>query len=417
MQRYIRLLRENADFSNLWLAQVISLLGDWFSFVALSALVSRYSDRPGLAVSGLLLARFLPPLLVSPIAGVLVDRFNRKYLLMFSDLMRAALVAGMLLVTDREHLNLIYVLTVFQFILSAIFEPGRAAILPSLVSGDALLTANTLSNITWSVMLAIGAIIGGATAALLGTQAALVIDAASFGVSAFFISQIKTPQSPQARKHEGKSAGGFLDGLRYVMANPGVAAVLFIKLGLSIGSVDALMVSYATNLFVMGENGTGSLGILYSAFGIGAVIGPLVLNRYNDGQVRRMRRLVIISFAWVTVGWLLFGLAPTLLVAAAAVIVRAMGGSATWTYSSTIIQLSTENRYLGRVFSFDWMGYYLAVTISTLLTGYLIDHVGKGDVRPIAVGTGIVSIIPFVLWTGVVYWLDRRSRVSVVAAD
>lgn len=423
MSGYLRLLRQNPDFSRLWSAQVISLLGDWFNTVALSALVSQYTNGSGLAISGLLIARFLPPMFVSPFAGVLIDRFNRKHILIFSDASRAVIVLLLLFASGPEHLWLIYIVTVFQFAMSAVFEPGRSAIMPSLVKPEDLLHANTLGNVTWSAMLAIGAIAGGVVAVIFGTKIALVIDSISFAVSALLISQIKTHQGAAiSEKPAGETAtaisrGGFRDGLRYVRQNPPVAAVLFIKLGLSIGSVDSVMIAYATSLFVMGENGTGSLGILYSAFGIGAIIGPFILNHFNNGTVFTMRRLMIVSFAWVTVGWLLLGLAPSLVVASLALMVRAAGGSATWTYSSTIIQASVPNSYLGRVFSLDWAIFYLAITISTLVTGILIDTLGSENAPQITLWTGLLSIIPLVSWAAAVSWLEKAKPVAVPSGD
>src|SRR5512144_2655259 len=99
MSGYIRLLRNNPDYARLWIAQAVSLLGDWFSTIALSTLVVSYAgeQNAGLAVSGLLLARFLPPLLVGPYAGVLVDRLNRKWLMIFSDVLRTIIVLMFLL--------------------------------------------------------------------------------------------------------------------------------------------------------------------------------------------------------------------------------------------------------------------------------------------------------------------------------
>lgn len=421
MSGYLRVLRQNPDFSRLWLAQVISLLGDWFNTVALSALVSQYTNGSGLAISGLLIARFLPPMFVSPFAGVLIDRFNRKHILILSDALRAVIVLLLLFASGPEHLWLIYVVTVFQFALSAVFEPGRSAILPSLVKPEDLLRANTLGNVTWSAMLAIGAIAGGVVAVLFGTMTALIIDAISFAISAFLISQIKTRQDrlveQSAPGEISVSRGGFREGLRYVRRNPPIAAVLFIKIGLSMGSVDSLMIAYATSLFIVGANGTGSLGILYSAFGIGAIIGPIILNRFNNGTTMTMRRLMIVSFTWVTVGWLLFGLAPSLFIAALALMVRAAGGSATWTYSSTIIQISVPDSYLGRVFSLDWAAFYLAITISTLVTGILIDTLGSDNIRAITIWTGLLSLLPLVLWAATVAWLEKNKIVPIPVGD
>lgn len=185
MRAYAALLRSNPNFTRLWLAQVVSLAGDWFNTIALSALVVAYSPQnSGWAVSLLLLARTFPALIVSPFAGVLVDRFNRKTLLVWTNMLRAAVVLGFLLCTQGpEWLWLIYVLSVIQFALSAIFEPSQQAILPSLVSETELIPANTLNTITWSVMLAFGAALGGVVAALVGVGAALAIDALSFLVA------------------------------------------------------------------------------------------------------------------------------------------------------------------------------------------------------------------------------------------
>jgi MFS family permease len=416
MLSYFKLLRENTDFAKLWIAQVISLFGDWFNFIALTALVSRYTEHSGLAISALLLARFLPPLLAGPIAGVVVDRFDRKRLLIWSDILRACIGISLLLATtSRDYLWLIYVATIAQFVLSAVFEPGRSALIPHLVDKENLLRANTLGNVTWSVMLAAGAALGGVVASLWGPGVALIIDAGSFGLSAWFLARIrKSGAITETQSDHSKRQASFRDGLHYVRQNPGIAAALFVKFGLSIGSVDALMVAYATTLFVIGENGTASLGILYAAFGVGAVVGPVIFNRFSDGSIMTMRRLVILSFLCVTLGWFLFGTASSLLWAALALIVRASGGSVTWTYSSTILQMSAQDEYMGRVFSLDWMGFYSAITISTLTIGFLIDGLGNKSAPAIAVGIAALSLIPVMVWGWAVFWLEKRSPVKQI---
>ena len=158
---YFRLLQRNPGYARLWAAQAVSLVGDWFNTIVLASLVAKYSESSGLAISLLLLARFLPPLLVSPIAGVLLDRFDRRKMLIVSDIARIFIVLGFLLVQSAEQLWLVYALTVAQFCFSSVFEPGRSALLPSLVQRDDLVEANILGSVTWSVMLAIGGILGG----------------------------------------------------------------------------------------------------------------------------------------------------------------------------------------------------------------------------------------------------------------
>ncbi|MCZ7542117.1 MAG: MFS transporter [Anaerolineae bacterium] len=308
MAGYVQMLRSNPGFARLWLAQVVSLMGDWFNLIVLSALVAEYSGGSGPAVSLLVVARVLPPFFISPVAGVLADRFDRRRLLIFSDLARAGVVLAYLLATGPEALWLIYALTVLQFSLSAIFWPAQSALIPSLVPHSDLVRANTLGSITWSMMLAVGAVLGGLVASLVGPVAALITDSATFVVSALFIGAIRAPHyvaetapdaaTPPAAPAVAPSDRGLREGLRYALAHPTTAATLLVKAGLGIVGADTLIVIYGTDVFRLGKDGTGSIGILYATYGVGAVLGPLLFNRVNDGSVRVMRRLIAGGSWW-----------------------------------------------------------------------------------------------------------------------
>jgi hypothetical protein len=150
---------------------------------------------------------------------------------------------------------------------------------------------------------------------------------------------------------------------------------------------------------------------------LGAVLGPTLLNRYNTGQVRSMQWLLTISFVLVTIGWVLIGLSGNLFFLFAAMTIRAMGGSAAWTFSSTIIQLSTADRYLGRMFSIDWLLYYLATTVSTIVTGYVLDTVGNNRVADITLVTGFISLIPLTAWFLVTRWMSQQKGTITPQTD
>lgn len=415
MNAYWRLLRNNPDFTRLWLAQVVSLLGDWFNTIVLAVLVERYSGGSGLAVSLFLLARFIPPMLVGPWAGVLVDRLDRKRLLILSDVLRALVVLLLLLADRPQLLWLVYVLTALQFTLSAVFEPGRNAILPSLLPREGLVLANTLGSVTWSAMLAAGAIAGGIVAAQLGTQAALVIDSLTFLVSALLIMSIRTDtragisREQSAAGEETARKRGLREGLRYLRRSPATLAVLLVKSGISLGSIDAIMIVYASQLFSMGEDSSTPLSIMYAAFGTGAIAGPLLLNRFNDGRVEVMRRLIRYGFLFMSLGWLLLSGAGTLPLVALALTLRAMGTSVCWTYSSVIIQKSVPDDFLGRMFSLDMASFQFVGAFSILLTGLLIDSFGVAQVRQVVLLMTTISVVPLVLWQLVVPRLEALA--------
>src|SRR5262245_45009211 len=114
---YVTLVRENSNFRYIWIGQIISLLGDWFNLIASASLIATLSQS-GTAIAGLFVLRMLAPFLVSPLAGVVADRYNRKYILIASDLCRAAIVFCFLFIRDAEQIWLLYVLTGLQLALS-----------------------------------------------------------------------------------------------------------------------------------------------------------------------------------------------------------------------------------------------------------------------------------------------------------
>ena len=426
--RYIKLIRSNREFAKLWLAQLVSLLGDWFNTIVISALIVVYTEGSGyqgIAVSGFLIARLLPPLLMRPVAGVLADRFDRKRLLIISDLLRALAVLGLLWTTQGpEYLPLVYVFTVIQFMISSIFEPARNAIMPSLLYRHELVIGNTLSSVTWSAMLAVGAICGGIVAELFGTRTALFVDALTFLLSAAIVMRVTVPAIPRSdigqriRQKSSSAERTFADGIRHLRANPGTAAALFVKAAQSLTNADALLIIYGTQVFVLGDQGITSMAILWAAFGSGAIIGPLITNRFSDDSVRVLRRLISIGFALIALGWLLWGLAPTLELLALAVVVRSMGGSINWTYSSVIIQQIVPDDYLGRMFSLDFAGFELVQTAGIIVIGLLIDAVGGSGLSLIVFASAAVALLPLLGWVWIVNRLEaQEKRASNIAHE
>lgn len=408
MQPYIKLIRENRDYTKLWLAGGVSQMGDWFNVIVLLALVSDYSNGSGLAVSLFLLARIIPPLLVTPYAGVLADRLNRKTILIVTDILRAIIVLLFLFTTGAETLWLIYVLTVAQFALSAVFEPAKSAILPNIVGRDDIITANTIGSITWSAMLAMGALTGGIVAGALGVTVALVIDSLTYLLSAVLTSRIQSYEQTTVIKtatEQTHEPNQILEGLRYAKANPQVAITLLVKAGGSLGSTETIMTLFATQIFVtMNSGGEASLGLLYGATGIGAVIGPLLLNRFHDGTLRRMQHAILWGFALIVIGWVILSQATMLWIVALGLGFRAMGGSANWTYSSAILQQTAADDYLGRMFSLETLMIQIVAVISTIGTGALIDMLGVEQIYMVTLIIAGLNLIPLAGW----WWLTHH---------
>jgi MFS family permease len=416
---YWGVLRRNPNYARLWLADAISLIGDWFSLIALAVLVARYSQGSGLAVSGLLLAQLLPAVVVGPFVGILVDRWDRKRIMIASDLLRVAITLGFLLIRGPGDLWLVYLLTVAQFTVSSIFEPARSAIMPRVVRPDDLVTANVLSSVTWSAMLALGGLLGGVVAAFLGVTAALLLNSLSFVISAVLLAGMRSSDGGSFRPEHTTShaeTGGLREGLRYLRQRPSTAALLMLKAGSAVGSIETLRVLYATTVFSGNDQGAWSLGMLSAAAGVGAVLGPLLLQPFNDGTVGRMRWLCAIALATCSVGILSLASATGLWWAALVFVGRAMGGSAVWTYSAVMIQQLTDDHVRGRVFALDYAANQFVAVCATLLLGWLLNQSNEATLRAVTFQVGIATLIPLVLWVLAVLAIERRERLVAAQA-
>ncbi len=304
LKEYGLLLRGNADYRYLWLAAVISNLGDWFNLLAAAAFISRL-DGTGKAFSFLLLARFLPLFVFTPISGVLADRFDRRYLMIVADVMRAVTVTGFLLVRTEQHIWLFYVLTIIQFALSALFTPARTAVLSNVVAPKDLVAANGLDGLTWSTMLFVGALLGGVAAAALGTSAAFLLDALTFLLSAWFVGRISQGGGRQLREVGNRQQKvRFVDGMRYLWSVPFILLIALVKAGGSLvwGAINVLEIPLAEQVFPLGEDGTLTLAIIYAFAGLGTGFGPLLVRRWLGDAHRRVLWGISLGFVLMVVG-------------------------------------------------------------------------------------------------------------------
>lgn len=416
MNEYLDLLRRNPNFRNLWLGSVISQFGDWFNVIAAAELITHLTNS-GVALSYLFLARFLPLFVFSPFAGILADRLNRKHIMIFSDVLRGVTVLGFLFINDAGDIWVFYLLTILQFSLSALFTPARGAVLANVVRPSELVAANALDSLTWSTMLAIGALTGGIVAAFFGADAAFIADSFSFFLSAMFIARIVLPAvlavplvtgngGPDSKRRFRKRLA-FLDGFSYLLNERFILGIALAKAGGSLvwGAINVLEITYANDLFPLQnaarfgieDPGTATLGLIYVASGIGTGLGPLVVRHFLGDSPRRLMMGVGLGFATMTIGitWLsTVGRLPTLLMAT---MIRTLGTGTLWVFTAALLQTIVPDRYRGRVFSFEFAMLTLTQSISVLVGGYLLDTAGMPMQNVMAV-VATASAIITLLW-------------------
>lgn len=410
---YVDLLRRNRDFRQLWLGQVVSQMGDWFDTIALYTIVLNLTGS-GRAVGLVLVARFLPSVVVGPASGVIADRFSRRSIMIMSDVVRAVVVLGFLLVRRADQLWLVYVLTVIQLVFSTFFEPARTAAIPSIVAPRDLVAANTISSATWSTMLTLGAAIGGLITGWVGTDAAFILDSLTYLLSAALIMTVRLPKrAPQEKKRLTlMSALGLtqtIEGMSYVKKRPRVFALLMVKPAWGLGGgILALLAVFGEKIFPVGRSTATGIGVLYAARGIGTAIGPFAARRFGGETRTRMQTAIGISFIIGGIFYVAFGSAKNFIFAIVVLAIAHTGGSILWVFSTVLLQQSVEDNFRGRVFAAELALLTLTMAASNYVTGEMLDRYHLSP-RAVTIGIGVFFLLPGLAWFFTMRWWNIKE--------
>ena len=404
------LLTGNTNYRRIWLGEVASWFGDWFNAIALYTLVRELTGSP-LALGLVFLTKMVPFAIASPLAGLLVDRFNRRRLMIAADLLRALVVLGFLLVHEASDLYLIYALTGVQVMLTAVFIPARSASIPNVTTAGELLTANALSAATWSTLLAVGAALGGVATEWFGVRVVFVLDSLSYLVSAAFLWRTSIPQQtdPGASVGSVKTAlGGIAKGWRYLWQHREVGRMALAKSTWSLGG-GALVYMLA----LLGEDlmpGSPALGIglLYGLRGLGTGIGPIAVRSWLPDEKRwpLMMGVGIVISGLCYVG---VSVVPWLLGIGLLVVLAHAPSGANWVASTVLLQKRTVDSFRGRVFSAEWLAVTLADSFSILTASLLLES-GSVSLSTGVLVFAVVQILCGTLWIVLVVPAERRAE-------
>jgi len=405
---YLRLVRCNRNFRQLWLAQIVSEIGDWFYTLSIYTLLLQLTGHAS-SVALALVLQVLPQTFVGPTAGVVNDRLRRKHVMIAADLVRVIVVLAMLLVRSRSMVWLVYPLLLAETGMAAFFEPARSSVIPNIAAKGEVLIANTLSSATWSVNLLIGASVGGVVAAFFGRDAVFALNALSFLMSAILIGGMHfvEPHAESAAPLRPRDLFDFspvLEGIRYVRSHRTLLPAVFAKAGeLMIGPSWVIFTVMGAHEFAVHwhnvDAARGSMlgmSILLGGRGIGALVGPLIAARWAARSDRRLQLGIFFGYLTIALGYGILGSSRTVWMASACAMLAHAGGSTVWVFSTTLLQLHTDDRFRGRVFSADLALSMLTIAAGAYLCGRLLD-VGV-SARMVATGTGLVMLFPAGLW-------------------
>jgi MFS family permease len=372
-----------------------------------------------------LVLQVLPQTFVGPTAGVVNDRLKRKHVMIAADLVRFVVVLAMLFVRSRSMVWLIYPLLMAETTMTAFFEPARSAVIPNISAENEVLVANTLSSATWSVNLLIGASVGGVVAAFFGRDTVFILNALSFLISAVLISGMRfaEPHAEAAAPLRPRDLVDFspvLEGIRYIRSHRTLLPAVFAKAGeLMVGPSWVIFTVMGAREFAVHGRGIKAAGgamlgmsILLGGRGLGALVGPLVSARWAGQSDRRLRLGILFGYLTIALGYGLLGASRSVWMAAVCAMLAHMGGSTVWVFSTTLLQLNTEDRFRGRVFAADLGLGSLTFAVTAYIAGVFLD--AGISVRTVATGTGLLMLVP----AAILAWalgLARTSRPSAAS--
>ena len=405
MSAFTALVRSNRNYRFTWAGQVVSEVGDHFNNIAVMSLAMQHAN-PGLVVTGVFLARAVQMLAAGPIAGVLLDRLDRKRVMIASDVTRALIALAFILCIRQRGPLLLYVLSAALMFASPFFTAGRNSILPGIATPEELHTANTMTQTTSWASLTVGAFLG-AVGAQFGFKVAFGFNALSFVISALCISRLKRPTgfkpAQLERKRTETGIAQYREGLRYMRSTPLVFGIAMIGVGWATGggAAQILFSLFGEKVFNAGPMG---IGVIWGFAGIGLLIGGSIAywlgKRISFVQYKRT-----IAIAYVIHGgaYIVFSQMPTIAWACVFILISraAVAVSAVLNFSQLLRHV--EDRFRGRVFatleSLQW---------STMMISMMAAGAATVAYSPRVIGAwaGVVSSLTAIFWT----WANWTGR-------
>lgn len=404
---FLELLKRNRNYRFTWLGQVVSEVGDHFNNIAVFSLALKHGDA-GVVLAGVLIARGIPMLVAGPVAGVLLDRFDRRRVMISSDLVRAAVAAGFVSGIDASNPWSLYVLSALLMFASPFFTAGRAAILPEIADKDELHTANSMTITTQWTNTALGALLGGLTVDGFGYRVSFFLNALSFVFSAWCIWNLRSAVGHFRVSAAARSVHpwrDYVDGLRYIKASPFLLALALVGVGWAMGggAAQILFSLFGEQVFHRGATG---IGTLWFAAGVGLVAGGVLAHRIGRSlSFAAYKRTISICYLIHGGAYVVFSQMPTFGGAMFFVGLSRAAVAVSSVLNNAQLLGHVANEYRGRVFSTIETLVWSTMMLSLMAAGLASRHT---DPRTIGLWSGVLSSLTAVFWA----WANHAGKLE-----
>lgn len=408
MNDFLNLLRRNRNYRHAWIGQVVSEIGDHFNNIAVFSLAMATTGS-GLVVSGVMLSRAIPAVLAGPLAGVVLDRFDRKRIMIASDLVRAVVALGFIATTHYHQSWILYVLSALLMFASPFFTSGRTSILPTITSKEELHTANSLTQTTQWTTLTVGTMAAGLSAAHFGFEWAFVLNSVSFLVSAGCIAQLHVVGSFRPKRQDLtedrvlRPWHEYKEGLRYMQSSPLILGIALVGVGWASGggAAQILFTLFGEQVF---KRGPAGIGIIWSFAGVGLLTGGAV-GHYLGKRINFAHYKRVISICYIIHGgaYVVFSQMQQFGAALFFIALSRAGVAVSSVLNISQLLRHVPDEFRGRVFSTAESLVWSTMMISMALAGVASQYHGP---RSIGLVAGILSSTTAIFWG----WADLTGK-------
>ncbi|MFX4234106.1 MFS transporter [Aliarcobacter butzleri] len=381
MKQYILFLKENKIIRDLSLVNFISSFGAWFSTVAIYTMVVEFGSTE-LAISIVTAMHFIPAIIIAPLSGAIIDRVRIKPLMISLLFVELLMTIMFLTINDLSHLWILLIFIFIRMSAASMYFSTEMSLLAKLLDGKNLQTANEINSIVWSFTYAVGMATSGFIVNLYGVKTAIMVDVFIFVLAIIVFLQIKL--NIEHKKVTEKIFELMKDGFLYIKNNKVILHLIFLHASVGLTSYDALITILAKNQYKELIAVPLAIGLSNAVRAVALMIGPLFLNKI----INKENLHYLLVFQGVTI--ILWALTQDdFYLSLVSLFFVGLSTAFLWSYTYSLLQNSCDNKYIGRVISYNDMFFMLSNVCTTMFIGFMA-HITTTQIITVCLGVAFL---------------------------
>lgn len=390
MKEYINILESEPILRRLSTVQLISYFGAWFSNVAVYTLLIQLHVS-ATVVAFVAMLNFMAGIIQAPFAGSIIDSVKPKKLMLSLIIIEIVATLLLLFVEHVDDLYLLYILIFFKMAAASFYFTTEMSLLPKVLDAKILQKANELHSIIWSLSYTLGMAISGFVVYAFGIKIAFILDALMF-VGAFGMLYTLKIEIEILKSSENLFAM-MKNTFSYLKKFPHALHLMFLHSFVGLTAFDALVALMVDRYYASIIAVSLALGLLHASRAVGLVIGPMVLGKFINN-----RRLIYVFIAQGVAIWIWAYVMHNFYLSLAVSILVGFFATTLWSYTYTLLQKNIDKKYYGRIISYNDMFFLTSATLTSYMTGFLVERGFTLEMVMFLMGTGFIWASFYMYW-------------------